>query len=122
MNYRVRGVRGAITVAGNTAAEIFAGTRQLIEKMAAANNIEAEDITSILFSVTPDLNAAFPAAAVRSLGWKYVPLLDLNEANVSGDLSKCIRVLMHINTRKTQAEIRHIYLGGAAVLRPDLAD
>ncbi|HHX77065.1 MAG TPA: chorismate mutase [Firmicutes bacterium] len=122
MDYRVRGVRGAITVASNTAAEILAGTRQLIEKMVAANDVEAEDIASIFFSVTPDLNAAFPAAAARSLGWKYVPLLDLNEANISGDLSRCIRILMHINTRKTQAEIRHIYLGGAAVLRPDLAE
>lgn len=121
VNNFVRGVRGAITVERNESAEINRATRQLLQEMLAANHIKTEDICSIFFTVTPDLNAAFPAQAARELGWHYVPLFDALEVGVPGALGKCIRVLMHINTTRLQQEIKHIYLGQAVRLRPDLA-
>jgi chorismate mutase len=84
------------------------------------NRIGAQDVVSALFTVTPDLTAAFPAQAARDMGWWHVPLLDAQEIPVPGSLPCCVRVLIHWNTEKTQEEIRHVYLRGAASLRPDL--
>ncbi|MCR3921074.1 MAG: chorismate mutase, partial [Firmicutes bacterium] len=72
------------------------------------------------FSATPDLTAAFPAAAARELGWTHVPLFDTVEIDVPGALPMCIRVLMHVNTQLCQADVKHIYLREARLLRPDL--
>ena len=116
-----RGVRGATTVAANTREEILRGTRQLLALMIRQNGIKPEDVTSVIFTTTPDLNAEFPAVAARQLGWQDVPLLCTHEMNVSGALPRCIRVLLHWNTEKSAREITHIYIKGAATLRPDLA-
>ncbi|MGQ9600321.1 MAG: chorismate mutase [Anaerolineae bacterium] len=116
-----RGVRGATTVEVNSADEILAATRELLFHLVAANNMAAEDVASALFTVTPDLTAAFPAQAARELGWRHVALLDAQEVPVPGSLPRCIRVLIHWNTEKDQAAIRHVYLRGAAGLRPDLS-
>jgi len=116
----VRGIRGAITVKANTKAEIFSGTRELLKAIVDANQIESEDIASIFLTTTPDLNADFPATAARELGWHMVPLLCAREIDVPNAMPRLIRVLMHVNTTKTQAEIKHVYLGEAARLRPDL--
>jgi chorismate mutase len=117
-----RGVRGAITVETNSAAEILGATRQLLAHMVRANGIEIADIASACFTATPDLTAAFPARAARDLGWHQVPLLDAQEISVPGSLPRCVRVLLHWNTLKSQDEIRHIYLGEAAQLRPDMQE
>ena len=118
----VRGIRGAITAAENKEEAILEAARSLLEAMAAANpGLEAEDTASAWFTTTPDLNAAYPAKAARQLGWQQVPLLCTQEIPVPGGLPLCIRVLLHWNTEKKQDEIKHVYLGGAAVLRPDLA-
>ncbi|MDQ2991321.1 MAG: chorismate mutase [Candidatus Eremiobacteraeota bacterium] len=118
---RVRGVRGAITVESDSAAEIVAGTKRLLSEIIERNGIETEEIVSVLFSLTADLRAAFPALGAREMGWTFVPMLHFTEIAVPGSLARCIRVLMHVNTTRTQAEVEHVYLGGASALRPDLS-
>jgi chorismate mutase len=115
-----RGIRGATTVEANTAEAILDATGELLAALAEANGLAAEDIASAVFTVTADLDAAFPAQAARQLGWHQVPLLDALEIPVPGSLPRCVRVLLHWNTSRSQAEIRHVYLRGAAGLRPDL--
>ncbi len=116
----VRGIRGAITVNSNTKEEIVEITKELLISLQKENNFKIEDIVSILFSVTSDLNAAFPAQAARELGWKQVPLFDMQEIEIPGSLQKCIRILIQINCQKSLQEIKHCYLRGAKILRKDL--
>ena len=87
--------------------------------MIAANDLDSQDIASAIFTTTPDLNADFPALAARQLGWHDVALLCGHEMQVSGALQRCVRVLIHWNTPKTQTEIKHIYIRGAEHLRPE---
>jgi chorismate mutase len=117
-----RGVRGATTVEFNSRDEILEETRKLLALMIRFNEIASEDVASATFTVTRDLDAEFPALAARQLGWRDVPLLCSYEVNVPGSLQKCIRILITWNTKKTQQEITHVYLGGAQKLRPDLAE
>jgi len=116
-NVVLRGIRGATTVEINAGEEILSATRELLEAIKKENNLNPEDIASAFFTVTPDLDAAFPASAARELGWKYVPLLCATEINVPGSQGNCIRVLLHVNTEKTQEELKHIYLREAVCLR-----
>jgi chorismate mutase len=115
-----RGIRGAITTEGDDAAAIARATKRLLTEIIERNAIEVDAIASILFTVTSDLRAGFPALAAREMGWVWVPMLHACEIDVPGALARCIRVLMHVNTTKTAAEIQHVYLDGATVLRPDL--
>ena len=117
----LRGVRGATTVAADTREEVLRAVSELLEKMREANMFAITDIASVLFSVTGDIKSVFPAVAARSIGWGKVPLLCFQEIEVPDSLKLCIRVLIHINTHKSQDEIRHIYLKGARSLRPDLS-
>jgi chorismate mutase len=116
----IRGVRGATTVEADTKDEILTATRQLLALMIRVNQIQSEDVASALFSVTADLNAEFPALAARQLGWLEVPMLCTHELSVPGSLPKCIRILVHWNTEKTQSQIQHVYIREAVRLRPDL--
>ncbi len=116
----VRGIRGAITVNSNTKEEIIEITKELLIALQRENNFKIEDIVSVFFSTTPDLNAAFPAQAARELGWDRAPLFDMQEIDVLGSLPRCIRILIQINCSKSQQEIRHCYLRGAKILRKDL--
>jgi chorismate mutase len=116
----VRGIRGAITVKKNSRDDIVAATMSLLEKMVSVNKIRVEEMALALFSVTKDLNAEFPAVAARSLGWLYVPLMCTYEINVPGSMKKCIRVLLLVNTNKSQKQMKHLYLRDARKLRPDL--
>jgi chorismate mutase len=116
-----RGIRGAITVEANTTEAILAATQSLLQEMTVANSLRAKDVASIIFTATPDLDAVYPARAVRDLGWVSTPLLCMQEMAVENSLNLCIRILIHWNTDLGPDEIRHIYLGGAQVLRPDLA-
>jgi chorismate mutase len=116
----VRGIRGAINVRQNSETEISSATRELLVGMLEANHLRQEDIISIFFTLTADLNAAFPAAAARELGWSDVPLLGAVEVDVPGAMPFCIRVLMHVNTTLARSEIKHLYLREARSLRADL--
>lgn len=116
----VRGIRGATTVANNTKEEIFDATIEMVSEMITENDVRTEDIVDFIFTVTPDITAAFPAASVRKMGITDVPLLDMAAPDIDNSLKMCIRVLMHINTEKTNGELKHSYLRGAKVLRPDL--
>jgi len=115
-----RGIRGATTVEADSADKILTATGDMLARIVEANDMAIEDITSAFFTVTPDLTAAFPARAARDLGWHHVALLDAQEMAVPGSLPRCIRVLVHWNTVKSQDEIHHIYLRDARSLRPDL--
>lgn len=119
MTVYCRGVRGATTVERNTREDILAATLDLLQRMIDANGIEPEDVASAIFTTTPDLNAEFPALAARMLGWHDVALLCGHEMAVPGALEKCIRILIHWNTTKSAREIQHVYIRGAANLRPD---
>lgn len=116
----VRAIRGAVTVENNAAPEIIEETRLLLLEIAEKNELSQDDIISIIFSVTEDLSAAFPAVAARQIGWNNVALMCTNEIDVPGSLKKCIRALIHINTDKSNDEIKHVYMKGAKALRPDL--
>jgi chorismate mutase len=114
-----RGIRGAITVAENKKEAIDAATGELLQKIIDVNNVDIGDIACILFTTTSDLNAAFPAAAARELGWTRVPLLCGHEMNVPDSLPKCLRVLVLFNTDKKNEELVHVYLRGAVSLRDE---
>jgi chorismate mutase len=117
-----RGIRGAIGVEANTSEAIFIATRELLEQILAANNVSIEDIVSVVFTATSDLDAAYPAHAARELGWVNVPLLCMQEMKVEGSIPRCIRMLLIWNTSKPPDQIRHVYLGRAKELRPDLVE
>ncbi len=117
----MRALRGATTVENNTKDEIFAATIEMMNEIISLNNITPSDICDIIFTVTPDLTAVFPAAAVRKMGITDVPLLDMAAPDIDGALKKCIRVMVHINTHMDNKDLTHVYLKGAKALRPDLA-
>ena len=119
---KVRGVRGATTSDSNSREDILLAAHDLLTGIIEANEIVVDDVASILFSTTADLNAEFPAVAARNLGFTNTALECLVEMNVPGSLARCIRVLMHVNSDKQQKEIRHIYLKNAKSLRADLID
>ncbi len=114
-----RGVRGATTVTENTTKAILAATRELLETIVRLNNMQADDIASVYFTTTADLNRTYPAVAARQMGWFHVPLLCGHEMNVPEGLPRCLRVLIHWNTTHRPQEIAHVYLRGARSLRPD---
>jgi chorismate mutase len=116
----VRGIRGATTVAENTADAILEAATELLREVVRLNEIEHDHVASIIFTATQDLNAAFPALAARQDGWTDVALESMPEMNVPGSLQRCIRVLLHVNTTRAPRELVHVYLRGARALRPDL--
>lgn len=115
-----RGIRGAITVEINTEDAILQATRQLLEKIILTNQLAIEDIAGIYFTATPDLDTAYPARAARELGWTDTAMMCAQEMSVTGSLAHCIRVLILWNTHVSSKDIKHIYLGDARSLRPDL--
>jgi len=117
----VRGVRGATTVLKNTKDEIVKHTAELLERMINENNIDSENIASIIFTTTSDVYNEFPAVAAREiLSLNSVPLLNMQEIDNPNGLKKCIRILIHWNTERKQDEIKHVYLNEATALRTDL--
>jgi chorismate mutase len=119
---RIRGLRGAITVDRNEEAEIVATTVELLEAMMDRNDLAVDDIVSIVFTATADLDAGFSAAAARAADLSLVPVIGAMEVGVDGALERCVRVLMHIYTDKDPANLRHPYLKGARSLPSDLPD
>lgn len=119
----LRGIRGAVDVQDNTSEDIRSATIKLLNEIITRNPLlRIDDICSVLFTATEDLTAIFPAEAARELGWNSVPLLCAREIDVPGSLSKCVRVLIHWNTKQKQSDITHVYLGRAERLRPDLSE
>ena len=117
----VRGIRGANSVEADEPELILAATRELLEEICRANEItDFNDICSAIFTTTSDLTSTFPAEAARAMGMGLVPLLCATEIPVPGSMPRCIRILLHINTDKPQDAIKHVYLGEAKKLRPDM--
>jgi chorismate mutase len=114
---RLVALRGANTVTENSADAILAATDELMREILKRNRLGAEDLVSCIFTLTPDLDAEFPAVAAREMGLSSVPLLCAREIPVPGALPQVIRVLIHAYTDR-RAE--HVYLGEAAKLRLDL--
>ncbi|NJN76285.1 MAG: chorismate mutase [Synechococcaceae cyanobacterium RL_1_2] len=120
MQWKVRGIRGATTATENTKDAIAAAVTELMDQIEDCNDLDPEEIISITFTTTTDLDAIFPAAiARRRPGWNDIPLLDVQQMKVKGSLEKCIRVLIYFNTLKKQKEVHHVYLRGAQNLRRD---
>ena len=119
MSKILRGLRGATTAATNTGDAILEATAELLRALQEANAFRPEDVESAIFTSSPDLTAEYPARAARLLGWRDVPLLGAAEVAVPDGVPRCIRVLLHFYTAKAQGELKHIYLHGAAKLRPD---
>jgi chorismate mutase len=116
----VRALRGAIQVDADTREEILKGSAELVQAVLERNDLTSDDIISIVFTATPDLTAEFPAYAARLLGLTDVPLLCATEIAVPGALPRTLRLLAHVETDRSRAELHHVYLRGAAALRTDL--
>ena len=112
-----RGLRGATVADANTPEAIYAATREMLSRLIDANGIIERDLAMAYFTVTPDLNAAFPAAAARQLGWNNTALMCATEIPVPDALPRCIRVLILLNTDREPHELTNVYLNGAEVLR-----
>jgi chorismate mutase len=117
----VRGIRGATTVESNTREAILDATRELLGEIISANNIVTDDVASATFTTTTDLNAEFPAVVARNeYGWTSIALMCGHEMDVPGSLRMCLRIMLIVNSDVPQNEVCHVYLRGAAALRPDL--
>jgi chorismate mutase len=120
VQWKVRAIRGATTVTANTIEAIREAVTELLEAIEIHNSLDPDDIVSVIFTATQDLDAIFPAAIARERPhWQNVPLLDVQQMHVAGSLDKCIRIILHVNTPKLQSEMQHVYLRGAKNLRPD---
>ncbi|MCL2235213.1 MAG: chorismate mutase [Defluviitaleaceae bacterium] len=117
----MRAIRGAIC-AENTKESILKNTTELLREIFEANDLDNGQVISITFAVTRDLDAVFPAVAARDLGLTSASLLCLQSMDVVGALPKCIRVEVLADINLAQSQVKHIYLGGAEVLRPDLVE
>ncbi len=115
----LRGIRGAISVDQNTREDILDQTEVLLREMHHRNDLDLTRIASVLFSLTADLNAEFPAVAARQMGWTNIPLMCFKEIEVPGSLPRCIRVLIHYNAEDNDV-LNPVYMGEALHLRKDL--
>ncbi|WP_347860476.1 chorismate mutase [Salimicrobium sp. PL1-032A] len=119
----IRGIRGATTVRANQAPDIVDRAYELMESIVEENELKARDVAQVMFSATTDLDASFPAKAIRKLeGWKYVPVMCMQEIDVPSGLERCIRVMVTVNTSKEPEDMKHIYHYEAVRLRPDLTE
>lgn len=118
--YKVRAIRGAISVKANTRPAILAATKKLLKELIRQNRLTRPEIISAILSVTANLNAVPPALAARRMGWQRVPMLCLQEMALQGEKDRYVRVLLQV-VKSDKMAVRHVYLGGARRLRPDLA-
>ena len=117
----VRAIRGAIQVDANDRDAILEGTAELVAAVMSRNDLTADDVISVLFTMTPDLTAEFPALAARKTGFHAVPLMCATEIPVPGAMPRVVRLMAHVDTDRPRSEIQHVYLRGAAALRLDIA-
>lgn len=120
MSPAVRALRGATTVDDDTPEQISERVGALVNEMLARNDVDKDDLISVIFTATDDITSMFPAAAARAVGLGDVPLLCARELAIDGGTARCIRVLMHLTTERSRSELRHVYLAGAEGLRDDL--
>lgn len=120
MSPAVRALRGATTVDDDTPEQINERVGALVNEMLARNDVDKDDLISVIFTATDDVTSMFPAAAARAVGLGDVPLLCARELAIQGGTPRCIRVLMHLSTERSRSELRHVYLAGAEGLRDDL--
>ena len=116
----VRALRGATTVDADTEDDINERVQTLVREMMERNELENDDLVSILFTATDDIHSIFPAEAARAFGLGDVPLICARELDIDGGTPRCIRVLVHLYTERSRTELRHVYLEGANGLRDDL--
>ncbi len=116
----VRALRGATTVEEDSPEQITERTQELLGEVMARNALELDDIISAIFTVTADIRSMFPATAARGIGFGAIPLICAQEIPVPGSMTRCVRVLLHVQTARSRDELRHVYLHGAQVLRDDL--
>jgi chorismate mutase len=117
----VRAIRGATQLEVDDRDHLLASVDELIREILTQNQLGTDDLISMLFTATPDLHSEFPALAARQLGIGDVPLLCTQELDIAGAMPRVIRVMLHVETDLTKAEVRHVYLRGATALRRDLA-
>jgi chorismate mutase len=117
----VRAVRGAIQVDADEREAILEGTAELVAEVMSRNELTTDDVISVLFTVTPDLTAEFPALAARKTGFHAVPLMCATEIPVPGAMPRVVRLMAHVETGRPRSEIQHVYLRGAIGLRLDIA-
>lgn len=117
----IRAIRGAVQVDADEREAILEGTADLVSQVMSRNDLTTDDVISVLFTVTPDLTAEFPALAARKLGFHDVPLICATEIPVPTAMPRVIRLLAHVDTPRSRGEIQHVYLRGAAALRLDIA-
>jgi monofunctional chorismate mutase len=118
---RLRAARGAIRVASDDGETVLDSTERLLSTMLERNEVDREDLVSVLFTATDDLRSVFPAEAARRMGLGAVPLLCAREIPVEGSMPSVIRVLMHFHSQRSLDEVVHVYLDGAESLRDDVA-
>jgi chorismate mutase len=118
---KVRAIRGAVQVDADDRQSVMEGTAELVTAVISRNSLSTDDVISVIFSATPDLTSEFPALAARSLGFQEVPLLCCAEIAVPGAMPRVVRLLMHVETDLSRAQVQHVYLRGAAALRLDIA-
>ncbi|WP_371478700.1 chorismate mutase [Kitasatospora sp. NBC_00315] len=117
----VRAFRGAVQLEQDDPQELLTAVKALLTEVLAVNGLSPDDLISIIFTATPDLRSAFPARAARELGITEVPLMCAQEIDVEGALPRTVRVLVTAESGLARSLVRHVYLGGARVLRADLA-
>ena len=117
----VRAIRGAVQVDADEREAILEGTTELVTAVVSRNELTPDDVISVLFTVTPDLTTEFPALAARKIGFHAVPLMCATEIPVPGAMPRVVRLMAHVETDRTRAQIQHVYLRGAAGLRLDIA-
>ena len=117
---RLFALRGAITVDANAREDILAATSELLEALLERNGLTPDDVVNVIFTMTADLNAEFPAVAARGMGFDRVPLLCVREIDVPGALPRVIRVLVQYHAEPDGHKPRHVYLREASALRADL--
>ena len=116
----VRAVRGAIQIDADEREQVLQATTELLTEVLERNQLSTDDLISVIFTVTPDIRSEFPAYAARQMGITDVPLLCAREIDVPGAMPRVLRLLAHVETALSRAEVRHAYLRGAAGLRTDL--
>lgn len=122
MPLAVRALRGATTVDTDTVEQVTERTQALLTSMLERNDVDKEDLISIFLTATEDVVSMFPAAAARAMGLGDVPLICAREMAVVGATPRCVRVMMHLTTERSRAELHHVYLEGARHLRDDLPE
>ena len=118
----VRALRGATTIDVDEPEQITERMLALLTELFERNGINHDDLISIVFTATDDIHSIFPATAARKFGLGDVPLICARELDIEGATPRCVRVLIHLMTERSRAELHHVYLEGARSLRDDLPE